>query len=207
MEKFIARAISYTFHPLLIPTYSLLILFLFQIKSYIFYAIPFEAKATLLGIVFLNTFILPVVMILFMKYRKLINDLYMDTRKERTLPYIVTAIFYFSTYYLLKKFHLPGVIHLIMFGSACLVLVALIVNFWWKISAHMMAIGGLTGAFAGLSFLLSMNMGALIAIIILVAGFIGFARLRLKSHSPAEVYAGFLTGCGLMGLLFFIMLV
>ncbi len=200
-EKFIAHLISYIFHPLLIPTYSFILLF--QMKSYISHVIPLNAKITIIAIVFLNSFILPVLMILFMKYRKLITHLSLENKRERTLPYIVTAIFYFSTYYLLKKFHLPSVIYIFMLGSAALVIVAMIVNFWWKISAHMIGIGGLVGAFIGLSFFLSMNMGMLIALMILVAGLIGFSRLKLQAHSQAQIYTGFLLGCGGMGWLFY----
>jgi len=34
----------------------------------------------------------------------------------------------------------------------------------------------------------------LIAVTILVSGLIGFARLKLQAHTPAQIYAGFILG-------------
>jgi len=204
MEKFLARFISAVFHPLLIPCYGLLILF--QIKTYVSHAIPWKAKMTLLGIVFVNTVLLPVIMIYFMKLRGLITDFHMNDKKERILPYIVTTIFYFATFYILRKFQLPSVIYLIILGSTCLLIMALVINFWWKISAHMIGIGGLAGAYTGIAFYLSINLGALIAMLLLLAGLIGFARLKLQSHTPPQIYAGFLIGASFMIFLFNLML-
>jgi len=204
METLIARVISYILHPLLIPTYSLLILF--QIKTYVSHSIPYKAKLTIISIVFLNTFVLPVIMFYFMKLRGLLSSFTMENRKERILPYIVTAIFYYATFYLLKKFQLPSIIYYIVFGSTSLIVIALIINFWWKISAHMLAMGGMAGAFSGISFYLSINMGALIALIILFSGLVGFSRLKLHSHTQAQVYTGFVIGAGFMGALFYLLL-
>jgi membrane-associated phospholipid phosphatase len=37
---------------------------------------------------------------------------------------------------------------------------------------------------------------------LVVSGIVGYARLRLNAHSPAQVYAGFLLGAVLVTLLF-----
>ncbi|MDD3875205.1 MAG: hypothetical protein PHT69_01140 [Bacteroidales bacterium] len=204
MEKVLARIISILFHPLLMSTYGLLILF--QIKTYVSYSIPLKAKLTLLGLIFINTVVLPVIMIYFLKMRGLISDFQMENKKDRIIPYIITIIFYFSTFYILRKFQLPSVIYFIVLGSTCLVILALVINFWWKISAHMIGIGGLLGTFTGISIYLSINMGVLIAAMVLIAGFIGFARLKLNSHTQAQVYSGFILGVGFMGFLFYLLL-
>lgn len=204
MERFLARLVSALFHPLLMPTYGLIILF--QVKTYVSHAIPFKAKMTLLGIVFVNTVLLPVIMIYFMKLRGLITSFHMDDKKERILPYIVTAIFYFTTFYILRKFQLPSVIYLLVLGSTCLLIIALVINFWWKISAHMIGVGGLAGAYTGIAFYLSINMGGLISVILVLAGLVGFARLKLKSHTQAQIYTGFLAGAGFMIFLFNLLL-
>jgi len=202
METKIAKLISYIFHPLLMPTYSLI--FLFQIKSYLSFAIPRQAKVAIIAIIFFNTALMPALIFFFMKLRHIISSLKMEDRKERFLPFIITAVFYFGTYIMLRKFHLPSIIYFLTFGSACLIIIALTINFWWKISIHMMGIGGLTGALTCIAFYLSVNPGIYVAISIIIAGFIGFSRLKLLAHSPLQVYAGFITGAFFMMGLFWL---
>lgn len=202
MENRLAQIISYIFHPLLMPTYGIFIIF--QIKSYISYAIPYKAKVAILLIIFLNTALLPALIFLFLKLRHVISSLKMENRNERIIPFFVTAIFYYATYILLKKFHLPSIIYYLIFGSSCLIIVALIINFWWKISIHMIGIGGITGAFTSITIYLSLNPIIFISLVILVAGLIGFARLKLLAHTHLQVYGGFIAGAFLMIFLFFL---
>jgi membrane-associated phospholipid phosphatase len=70
----------------------------------------------------------------------------------------------------------------------------LLVSLKWKISAHLAAIGGLTGGFFGLSFRLQENPVHILIFLILVSGVLGTARLVLGKHNKAQIYAGFLLG-------------
>jgi len=45
-----------------------------------------------------------------------------------------------------------------------------------------------------LSYFLGTFYFGLIALSLLISGMTGFARLKLKEHTPAQVYAGFLVG-------------
>src|SRR5690606_34994874 len=116
------------------------------------------------------------------------------TAKERRLPYLITVGFYFLTYYLLKNAQLPNIYLLMLLGATLSVMLSLIINLSWKISAHLVGMGGLVGGILGLSIRLGMNLIYPLAISILLTGLIGYARLRLSSHSPAQVYIGFLVG-------------
>lgn len=202
MEKKIANFVSYLFHPLLMPTYSLILLF--QIKSYLYFAMPFKAKMAIIAIIFVNTAFIPALVFIFMKLRNIISSLKMEDRKERILPFFVTAVFYFGSFIILRKFHLPSIIYYLIFGSACLIIIALTINFWWKISIHMMGIGGLTGGLICASLYLSFNPLFFVPLAILIAGLIGFSRLKLLAHTPLQVYGGYLTGAFFMGGLFWL---
>jgi len=184
------------FHPLLMPTYCLIVLF--HINSYLSFAIPHQAKVAIVATVFFNTALMPAFIFFFMKLRHIISSLKMEERKERILPFIVTSIFYFGTYIMIRKFHLPSIINYLIFGSSCLIIIALTINFWWKISIHMIGIGGITGALACIAFYLSINPGIFIALSVFIAGFIGFSRLKLLAHTPLQVYCGFITGAFFM---------
>ena len=77
----------------------------------------------------------------------------------------------------------------------------MLINFRWKISAHTVSMGGVIGAFFGLQSVLQIDMLLQISASILIAGLVGFARLKAGKHSPAQVYAGYLLGFAVLYLL------
>jgi membrane-associated phospholipid phosphatase len=88
-------------------------------------------------------------------------------------------------------------------GVIISVLCALVINRFWKISAHMLAIGGLIGVMIGLSKDIPHAMPIILAALIFIAGAIGFSRLYLRAHSHGQVYVGFSLGLILNYLLVF----
>ncbi len=192
MQTKIAKIISYLFHPLLIPTYAFVLLF--SIKAYFSLIIPTEGKLRILLLIFIVTFVFPVMVILFFKSRNMIKSLYQLSRQERKFPYITTIIFYFFAYYLLKNVQISPIFHFFTFGATVLSMTAFVINFFWKISIHMIAIGGVIGMLIGLSFTGILGSPFWIYVAVFVAGLIGFARLQLKAHSQLQVYAGFFLG-------------
>ncbi|MBL7889208.1 MAG: phosphatase PAP2 family protein [Bacteroidia bacterium] len=189
----LAKFISYVFHPLLMPTYGFLAL-LFT-KNYISTFTPLVLKIFLVGVTFVFTFIMPAINALILLRLKRIKSLEMENSEERYVPYISTALFYFSLYYL---FHtagdFPSIFKLLILGAAISILLTLIINLKWKISAHAIGIGGTVAAIIGISFRLMIDLQLIAIISILVAGLVGFARLKLNAHTPAQVYTGFLLG-------------
>ena len=71
---------------------------------------------------------------------------------------------------------------------------SLIINIRWKISAHMIGIGGLTGALLCISILLEVYITPYLVYALLIAGLIGSSRLILKAHTPLQIYVGFAVG-------------
>ncbi len=200
METKLAKAISYIFHPLIIPTYALIILF--NLHAYFALLIPQIAKWQIIGLAFIITLVLPLFFIFLLLKNGVIKSFYMHNREERTFPFIITAIFYFLAYYLFRQIQIAPLFYFFILGSTLLIIITLIINFFWKISIHMIAIGGLLGTLLGISFVFKVNIPFLIFLVILCSGLIGFARIKLNSHNPPQVYAGFLTGVSIMLLLF-----
>jgi len=196
MEEKLAKIISVLFQPLLIPTYSLLILF--NLNSYIALMIPTEGKRLIMWIVFVTTFIVPLVFI-FVFYKKgIIKTLYMDTKEERILPLIITGIFYFMAYFMLRKTNIDAIYHRMFLGSAILISLTLVVSIYWKISMHMVGISGILGVLIGVNQVVHVDVTTWILLVTLLCGLVGFARLKLKAHSPAQIYTGFFTGFAIM---------
>lgn len=202
MEDRAAKIISYLFHPIFMPFYGMLLLFNFQ--NIFSLLILFKAKLVILGFVFACTVILPLLIILMMKKQGFVKNLLMDERTERTLPYMVIALFYFITYHLFRQLELPFVYSLFLMGSAMLIALVTLINFRWKISIHMVGIGGITGMFIGLAINLSLNLIIMIGSLIFLSGIIGFARMQLNAHKASEIYAGFFAGVLVMAGLFLI---
>ncbi len=174
------------------PVYGLLVIF--NTDSYINYIIPGELKQAVLILVAVSTFVIPLLITLLLLNRKFINSLEMETQKERVIPYAFTIIFYIFTLYLLKRVPIPPIIFNFIIGATLSVILAFVINIKWKISAHMIGVGGLVGALICISFLLEIYVTPYIILSLLAAGLIGSSRLILNAHSQAQVYAGFLLG-------------
>jgi hypothetical protein len=200
MEKKIANVVSWIFHPLFMPTYTYLILL--TGNSFIAFSVPVNQKWGVTGFVFLITAVLPaLVNYLFLK-RGIIHSLMMETRQERFLPYLVSAACFYLTAYMAKMLELPAVFYLFSLGITLLALMAVFLTFYMKVSIHMVGIGGVTGTFLALSLRMHIDFLAVILVSFLLSGLLGYARLQLHTHRPSEIYSGFLTGFGVMMILF-----
>ena len=192
MQTKFAKIISYFFHPLIMPTYAFIVLF--NLKAYFSLVIPYEGKMRIVLLIFIVTFVFPTMVILFFRSRNMIKSLYQLSRQERKFPYVTTIVFYVFAYYLLKNVQISPIFHYFIFGATVISILAFLINFFWKISIHMIAIGGLIGMLLGLSFTGIIGEPIFLILSIFMSGFIGFARLQLKAHTPAQVYSGFLLG-------------
>lgn len=196
-----AKIISTLFHPLLVPTYALLLLM--NLQTHTILVLPVNYRYIIVAFVFLTTFVLPsIIIFILLKFGK-IKTLEMHSRQERVLPMIIIAGAFFGTYYLLKQTSVTGLMALFMVGATMLVLVALMINYITKISLHMTAWGGMFGTFLGLAISFHYDLTSILFLIVFVIGIIGTARLKLDAHTPAQVYSGFLLGTGVMVLLFY----
>jgi hypothetical protein len=199
METKLSRGLSFVFHPLLIPAYVLLMLF--NLDGFIARSLPLSYKMILLGVVILTTVLFPL-FLTWMLYRlKIISSMFIPRREERVYPILAISVFYYITYFLLSGIHISNIFSYYMLGATLLATLVLMVNFYMKISLHMVGIGSFTGLFLGLSLNFGISLNTQIIAGILLGGIIGFARLKSGSHQPADIYTGFLTGVVVMTLL------
>ena len=201
----IARGISALFHPLIIPTLGIFILF--QLNTYVSFTVSLEARRFIMVMLFVNTALAPVLAILVLKRLGYIRDLMLDDRGERILPLLFSAVMFFMTYYLLRQLTLPSMIYFYVMGASLLVLLTLLISIAWKISIHMISLGGLTGLLVVTSILVNVDVSLLIIAAFLVSGLTAAARIHLRAHSPSQAYAGYLLGLSVMWLLFVYLLV
>ncbi len=192
IEEKIAKFISYIFHPLLMPTYCFALLFF--TKNYISTFTPPNLKYTILLITFVFTFLLPVINALILLKIGRIKSLQMETTKERIVPFLSTLVYFVAVYYLFYSAGFPNVFIIIILGAGISILFTFIINFWWKISIHAVGSGGLLGIVLGIIYRLQLDMNIFFMFTILLVGIIGYARLKLNTHSPSQIYTGILLG-------------
>lgn len=201
--KSFAYTISVLFHPLLMATYGCLLLF-FGIKNTVFDIMtPIDAKARVSIVVFLFSFVFPVLNIYIMYKLRRLPSLTLSNQGDRTFPYLMTAIFYFGLFYLLKDANIWNSIKLFVIGAGVGILLTAIINLKYKISAHMVGIGGLLGVLISVSYLIKFDMTLFYIMVILIAGLVAMSRIVLGEHKPSQVYTGFLLGLSVQMSLFF----
>jgi hypothetical protein len=190
LEK-LSKIISHIFHPLLVPTVGFLVLF--NSGTYLSY-LPFNIKAWITSIVFVCTFFIPLMFILFLRYQEIINNIQMKKRKDRYIPIIITFFLFVFCFYLIRRIDIPGMFYSFLLGGLITLLISFFITIWFKISIHMVGLGGLMALIIFISFYLKVNLSFYLILAVLIAGMTGTARLQLKAHTPVEIYSGFIMG-------------
>jgi membrane-associated phospholipid phosphatase len=198
-----ARLVSAIFHPLLMP--SIAVAILFALSTYISFSLSTQAKRVIILIVFFNTAIAPMFVILFFKRIGYIKDVLLNERVDRIYPTLITLFLYMFTAYLFRQANMPSLLTFFIIGGTVLTFLGLIVTLYWKISIHMMSMGGFTGFLICISLILKYDIPFLIVLSILISGLLGSSRIILNAHTPAQVYAGFVAGVSVMLSLFLYM--
>jgi len=190
----ISRVLSGIFSPLLVPTYACAIaLWITHLAI-----LPERTRFLVSLIVFLITAAAPMAVIIFMMRAGKVSDSAISNRRERGVPFLVTAVCYLAVYFFMAHIRAPHWLAMFFAGACASTVIAFAINLFWKISAHSMVMGGLCAmvlfiAFKGLGvvWIMPWITGAVI-----IAGAVGSARLYLHRHTPGQVYAGLLLGLG-----------
>jgi hypothetical protein len=191
MMKF-AQFISVLAHPLFMPSYAFSLLM--YTNPYINMMISDSTKNVVIIILSLFTIVLPILTAIILKQLRVIDSIYMKTTEERKWPFVFTLVWYYMAFQLLAKLYIPQSFLLLMLGAICAIGLSLIITLRWKVSIHMLGIGGLIGAIIGISHRFQFDYSNLIMLLLVFAGLIGFARLKTHSHNYRQVYVGFLLG-------------
>ena len=184
------RILSAIFNPFIVPFLAFVVLFFFTYLA----MLPLNYRLFVLAIVYSFTIILPTVGIfLFRKVNKWGFGAFRD-RKKRYVPYLISIICYEACQLLMREVSLPRYMSGIILGSLVAMIVSILANFRWKISEHMIAMGGVVGGVVIFSFLFNYNPIFWLSFFILLFGALGSARIILKHHTVKEVVWGFIIG-------------
>lgn len=187
MEYRLAKFISYLFHPMMMPLLAVLCL-----EAYTNFAGAASIRLHLF--IFCTTGFIPLIFTFFLQEMGHISSIKLESRNERHLPFLVALLFYAFCFIMLNAKQIPFSYTILMLGATISVGLAFVVNLFWKISIHMIGAGGLVGAVMGISELSAYNMKLALITAVIIAGLVGYSRLKLGAHRQAEVYVGMATG-------------
>lgn len=183
--KLIANTISVLFNPILLLTY------LSGILLYVFHSFTTQSPELLILMVFVFSFVIPSLLLPLLKRLGLIESIMLKNRKERLIPYVTTALFYFYTAYLLHdKQVYPLLVHLFIYAGGVILLISCI-NLFFKISAHALSMVSLVGFV--LVFIFQNNRWEYIVtllVLLLTTGLVISCRKYLKAHDYFELLMG-----------------
>ena len=184
------KLISTILHPIVIPTIGVMLYFLLIPNSLLQ-----NQKLTILSLVFGVSYIIPLLILIFLKKTKIIKSYQPKSIRERKMPIaLMTIVFYLFGNSLNNIANLRDLGLLFYATSLSLFLSYILFYFKIKASIHLLSLGISVGFFMVLSIVYTQSFVIVIVIIILLAGLLASARLHLKEHTPKEIYVGFFIG-------------
>lgn len=187
-----AKIISYVFSPLLTPFYSLVLAFFL---TYL-YSVSLSTRINALLVVAFLAIVLPALIIYGLKTLKLIQNVNLNKRSDRTFPYLATAACYLLALIYLRALHAPEWLLTYIIGGIACILINTAINLRWKISGHCAAAGCLVSMIFFIAFK-GYNVYPIegwIYGVIAVSGLVASSRLILHRHTLMQTAAGFLNG-------------
>jgi len=190
----LVQSLSNIFHPLLTLTYTALIICIYTILM----AMPFAVKAWFVGMVFLYTLIMPVLVITLLHVTNFIGHWALRDRRDRMVPFFTNFVCYAVNAVVLTRTNfLPDWVLMPYYGSVILTFVAWIVSWKWKISAHAAANAAGATYYVMLCYFFPDTMPLWLSIFsIIVVGLVCSTRVYLGRHTLGQVGAGVLLGVG-----------
>ena len=182
----LSKFISIILHPIFMPLLALCL----TLET-----LPSEAFAiSQYLIIICCTIILPLLSIFFLMKKRRVSSLEMSNHKERSLPLFITVLWMLLGFYMLRNILVYApILKAEIIGAILIIVFAAIISKFWKISLHLLAIGGVVGIFIALQLIEGGAMH-LVLIFILLSGILGIARIAQKAHNHTQVYVGFLLG-------------
>jgi multisubunit Na+/H+ antiporter MnhC subunit len=178
------------FHPLVIPTMGFI---LFFYSGFYFSLLSWEARRLVLLVVFFSTALLPLLAVAVMALNSR-QEQQVESPVRRILPLLFSSFFYYLGYLLLHRMDAYPVFQAFLLASIFIQFILMLLSFKWRISWHMAAWGGLTGAFLALSFRTGTNPVWAIILAVLASGITGWSRLALEKNKLWQLEAGYAVG-------------
>ena len=203
--KLFHQFISWAFVPLIMPIYTLLVLYNVEttsrsavdMKDNLFMMSP-TLQWVILAIFFILTFLAPGLSLLLLKRKNKIKSIELDHREERSLPILITGFYSLLLSFVLFRQLSPQYFSVIFHAIAVLGFVstffAFFITLYTKISIHAMGASLATGTLIYCYSLFYISNIWVLIIAILIGGLIMTARDALNKHTIPQLVGGYVLG-------------
>jgi len=208
LMRFVANALSYIFHPLIVG--FLLVSIAYGLDRYSYFINGSRAVGAVFIMNFALLVLLPLIGVAMLVGLKMISSYKMPKREERIGPLIITLSFYIWYFININNNQaFPETLRFVALGATLSVGFAFFINNFSKISLHTVGCGSFLIATVLLIFhtktsFIDIDLGSIgsyrlstifvLLLSTLIAGAVGSSRLYLKVHRPQEIYGGYLVG-------------
>ena len=186
----LSKFTSKIFHPILIPSITMLIV----VKKFLNIIILQNQASAIIIASILFTLLFPLLSVIYLLFKNKIESLEMSKKEERFLPLLITICWMLIGFYVIRDIlGFSPVVKTIYLGAIYTLSISMIITRRWKISLHMLAIGGASGTF----LILQLLYGGVFYVLtssLFISGLIGYSRLDQNAHTAPQIYAGFLLG-------------
>jgi len=184
------KAISYIFHPIVFSIIAALLYFII-LPSHI----TKQSEHGILIIVFLSTYIIPLLLVAFLKRFKMIESFHLESIGERKFPVLFMIVLFILVGKILLTAQAVNLLAYSFFACALALLFVYALFFMnIKTSLHALSVAGLIGFLCVISYNYKLNLLIPIIGLFLLFGIVATARLKLKAHKTSEIYIGFIVG-------------
>lgn len=188
----LSTLLSWMLVPLIMPVFGILFIFRLSILD----VIPANLQTAVTFVIAGINFFAPLLLIFLLKLVGIVQDVGLNSQKERLIPYVITALCYGASAWFVASRGAPVWVAMFFCGGALASLINLGINLKWKISAHAAAIAGLVALLIRLQRDVAVEPKLFLWLIITVGvtGLLGSARVWLNRHTVWQVLAGYLVG-------------
>ncbi len=194
----VAKSVSIVFHPLWTLTWAMVLLMFGSGLVSMPDSVMVVYGVKVVWMTMLYSALVPLAFILLLRGIGVIKSMEMKTRAERTLPYVVTVLMMGVTLAKLYGYQVPPNIILTLGGGFVALIILMVVNFFWKISAHACGLGALTAFVIYLSTVYGLGSVGMVSLLFVVSGVVATARMALKCHTLWQITVGYMLGFGMV---------
>lgn len=194
-----SQVISYLFHPVFMPSFGLLMIYLFndEISNYNMQSNNVDYMMNMIKMILFVSIIIIMVSLILSRVG-VVSSIEAEETSDRLKLYTVALTCYGMIYYALGRVDLQQIYHPSVFDSyfGALIAIALciIITPFYKISAHMIGIAGVVGILYAIGTLTFSGNSSLVIALIILCGLIGTARMLREAHTLDQVVSGFFVG-------------
>ena len=184
----LARAASNTLNPFVL-SFIILVLFSFHSTGDTASALRWSAVSVALSV-------LPIfILVLLLVRTKKLDGLFVNTRRQRTLIYILALALAVIATLILVVYQAPKLLRVTFVAGLVAIIIFMIINIFWKISLH-------TAFMSASVAVLIITYGGIAAWTLLLLPPVGWARIQLRQHTPMQVITGGLLSASIVVLIF-----